>query len=169
MEIWAPAHHPRNARLRGSWRSPCPARRPPCQGHSDLNNHTRRDDPRNSLYLRAIRAVELIKPAAVMIENVPAVRQDSTDVVDRAVTFLRKLGYAVDHTVVNLAEVGVPQLRRRHLLLAVRRRLFDPGSLLQSLSDSPCSDHLPRSVRWAIEERPVMAGTDVLALIEGRQ
>ena len=28
---------------------------PPCQGNSDLNNHTRRSDPRNLLYLRMIR------------------------------------------------------------------------------------------------------------------
>src|SRR5687768_15521347 len=31
---------------------------PPCQGHSDLNNSTRRDDPRNALYLRMARAAE---------------------------------------------------------------------------------------------------------------
>lgn len=28
---------------------------PPCQGHSDLNNYTRRNDPRNSLYMKMVR------------------------------------------------------------------------------------------------------------------
>lgn len=37
---------------------------PPCQGHSDLNNHTRRNDPRNALYLRAARAAEVLRPPA---------------------------------------------------------------------------------------------------------
>ena len=30
---------------------------PPCQGHSDLNNSTRRNDPRNELYLKVVRAI----------------------------------------------------------------------------------------------------------------
>jgi DNA (cytosine-5)-methyltransferase 1 len=46
---------------------------PPCQGHSDLNNHTRRRDPRNALYDRMARAAEVLRPSAVLIENVPAV------------------------------------------------------------------------------------------------
>ena len=49
---------------------------PPCQGHSDLNNHTRRTDPRNALYLRAARAAEVLRPTFVVIENVPAVHHD---------------------------------------------------------------------------------------------
>ncbi|MGV1165764.1 DNA cytosine methyltransferase, partial [Enterococcus faecium] len=43
---------------------------PPCQGHSDLNNHTRREDPRNQLYARAARFIELTLPDAFIIENV---------------------------------------------------------------------------------------------------
>ena len=46
---------------------------PPCQGHSDLNNWTRRRDPRNALYLRAIRAVRVLEPNVAIIENVPTV------------------------------------------------------------------------------------------------
>ena len=44
---------------------------PPCQGHSDLNNSSRRKDPRNQLYLKAVRAIELFEPQAILIENVP--------------------------------------------------------------------------------------------------
>src|SRR3954471_9646758 len=49
---------------------------PPCQGHSDLNNKTRRNDPRNSLYVKMIRAAEVLRARAVVIENVPAVVHD---------------------------------------------------------------------------------------------
>ena len=53
---------------------------PPCQGHSDLNNHTRRNDPRNMLYLKVVRAVEVLRPKAVIIENVPTVIHDQNGV-----------------------------------------------------------------------------------------
>lgn len=50
---------------------------PPCQGHSSLNNHTRRADPKNRFYLRMARAAEVLRPKVVLIENVPAVVHDS--------------------------------------------------------------------------------------------
>jgi hypothetical protein len=44
---------------------------PPCQGHSDLNNHSRRADPKNRLYDRMGRAAELLNPEHIIIENAP--------------------------------------------------------------------------------------------------
>lgn len=123
---------------------------PPCQGHSDLNNHTRRKDPRNALYLRAVRAAEILKPAFVIIENVPAVRQDEGKVVDVATAALEAAEYIVATGVLDLVKFGVPQRRRRHILLAVRDKLVDPADLLAM--HSPCDDHDERSVRWAIED-----------------
>ena len=84
---------------------------PPCQGHSDLNNHTRRQDPRNSLYLRAVRAAEVLQPTLVLIENVPAVRHDKGGVVTRSTEALRAAGYSVDSGVLDLVKFGVPQRR----------------------------------------------------------
>jgi DNA (cytosine-5)-methyltransferase 1 len=49
---------------------------PPCQGHSDLNNHTRRADPRNALYGRVARAAAVLEPKILCVENVPAIRND---------------------------------------------------------------------------------------------
>lgn len=93
---------------------------PPCQGHSNLNNHTRRRDPKNALYLRALRAVEVVQPRAVVIENVPDVRHDSRSVVARATDRLEELGYRVLEAVVAADRFGVPQLRSRHLLVATQ-------------------------------------------------
>lgn len=98
---------------------------PPCQGHSDLNNSTRRKDPRNQLYLRVVRAVEVIRPQAVIIENVPAVVHDSDGVVVRATQLLSSAGYAVQEQLVELLPLGVPQRRKRHLLIATLRRNAD--------------------------------------------
>jgi DNA (cytosine-5)-methyltransferase 1 len=123
---------------------------PPCQGHSDLNNHTRRRDPRNALYLRAIRAAEVLGPTYVLIENVPAIQHDKGKVLDAAVAALMSCGYRVADNVLDLANLGVPQRRRRHILLAVKGHQLDPDGILRT--QSPCSQHAVRSVRWAIAD-----------------
>lgn len=121
---------------------------PPCQGHSDLNNKTRRRDPRNALYLRAARAAEVLRPTFVVVENVPAVRHDEGAVVAKATAALRNAGYVVADDVLDLVRFGVPQRRRRHILIGVRDELVDPTVLLDI--ESPCEAHGERSVRWAI-------------------
>jgi len=91
---------------------------PPCQGHSDLNNHSRRNDPRNSLYLSMIRAARVIRPKAIIIENVQTVTSSKERVVQRSIELLEEMGYRVSHEVLKAEEFGVPQLRRRHFLVA---------------------------------------------------
>lgn len=122
---------------------------PPCQGHSNLNNHTRRVDDKNGLYLRMVRAAEVLRPTVVLIENVPAVRNDRHDgegVVARATRHLTDVGYEVAEAVVDLSALGVAQRRRRHILLAIAvngRAL--PTSLFESIGS-----HTRRDLRWAI-------------------
>ena len=123
---------------------------PPCQGHSNLNNHTRREDPRNALYLRAARAAEVLRPTLVVIENVPTVRHDKGGVVERSTRVLEAAGYSVSSDVLHLVKFGVPQRRRRHILLAADNDRIDL-SVMGRLG-SVCDDHAERSVRWAIED-----------------
>lgn len=128
----------------------------PCQGHSDLNNHTRRRDPRNALYLRAVRAAEVLKPSYVLLENVPAVQHDRGGVVEVATEALEGAGYAVAAKVLDFGDLGVPQSRRRHFVLACRAGLGDSNALLELTSR--CAAHLPRSVRWAIDDLRSLKG-----------
>lgn len=104
---------------------------PPCQGHSDLNNSTRRRDPRNKLYLAVARAARLLRPSAIIIENVPAVVHDRNGVVETACASLERLGYHVEGRLVNLLAFGVPQRRRRHLLLATATKIIDLDDFVQ--------------------------------------
>jgi DNA (cytosine-5)-methyltransferase 1 len=122
---------------------------PPCQGHSDLNNHTRRRDPKNVLYLRMARAAEILAPAVVVVENVVPVQWDETGVVKAASNALNRAGYQVAGRVVDLRRVGVPQRRRRFLLLASNVPDINPASILERLA-SGMPDHRDRTVRWAI-------------------
>ncbi len=121
---------------------------PPCQGHSDLNNKTRRDDARNGLYVRVARAAEVLRPRAVLIENVPAIQHDLHRSVPTARAALEAAGYRVETAVLDLTELGMPQRRRRHLMLAVRDRRIDPAVILGATI--ACKDHGPRTVEWAI-------------------
>ena len=91
---------------------------PPCQGHSDLNNHTRRSDRKNDLYLRMARFIEVVRPRHAIIENVPGVVHDRNSVVDRTEAALRACGYAVSNAVLSAARFGWPQRRRRHFMVA---------------------------------------------------
>jgi DNA (cytosine-5)-methyltransferase 1 len=116
---------------------------PPCQGHSDLNNHTRRKDPKNALYLSAARFALTVRPRALVIENVPGVVHDRTGVVDRTQTILERAGYGVSTVVVRADELGVPQTRRRHVLLATLDGRVDMTQLNAFRTS-------PRGVDWAI-------------------
>lgn len=120
---------------------------PPCTGHSDLNNHTRRRDPKNALYLRMARAAEILKPHVVIIENVPPILWDSNNIVETTKNALEKVGYAVHGEVINLSQLGVPQRRRRYILLASGSDAIDPVEILDTLIESSWPN---RNLRWAI-------------------
>ena len=121
---------------------------PPCQGHSNLNNHTRRNDPKNRLYLRMARAAEVLRPRVVLVENVPAVLHDSENVVEAAVADLENSGYKVAHRIVNLVSFGVPQRRRRHVLLGIRKDLLKSSRSAQEFIADGSKP--PRNLEWAI-------------------
>ena len=98
---------------------------PPCQGHSALNNHTRHDDPRNDLYLAVARVARLVRPNAVIVENVRGVGSDRRSAVARCTAALEEHGYEVLAQRLDLHELGVPQRRVRHVLIATLGRRFD--------------------------------------------
>lgn len=120
---------------------------PPCQGHSDLNNHTRRRDPKNELYMVMVRAAEVLMPSHVIIENVQGIRNDHSGVLDRAVSALGRLHYRVDHSLVRLVDVGVPQTRVRHILVASLRSEPKVASAVDG-----CRVNAPRTLSWAIRD-----------------
>ena len=118
---------------------------PPCQGHSNLNNHTRRDDPRNLLYLRAVRCAEILRPDTLIIENVPGVLHDRHGVLQTADEYLKNIGYSVSYGVVRMWEVGVAQTRQRMLLIASR---VTPNVDIEKITEDAT---LPiRTMKWVI-------------------
>jgi DNA (cytosine-5)-methyltransferase 1 len=93
---------------------------PPCQGNSDLNNSSRRSDPRNSLYSVPVAVALAVRPKIVLIENVPPVVHSAVDVVGLAQSELIDAGYSVVEFVADAQAFGLPQTRKRHCLVASR-------------------------------------------------
>jgi len=96
----------------------------PCQTFSTLGPKKKRArDPRNRLVQRVARFVEAIKPRALVMENVPPLVTDVR--FTRLVSQLRRLDYGVRFDIVDAAQFGVPQRRRRLVLIALRGRSDD--------------------------------------------
>lgn len=130
---------------------------PPCQGHSNLNNETRRKDPRNELYFRVARFARLFKPRWIVIENVQAVLHDADKVVGRTRRALEKMGYMVDEGIVRLADLGVAQTRRRHVMIGVHKRAREgakvDSKVIPTLAEIVARFEVPkRTLRWAIDD-----------------
>ena len=119
---------------------------PPCQGHSDLNNYSRRDDPKNHLYAIMGRAAAVLNPRVVVIENVPGARHDRSGSVRTTVDQLDALGYTVATRVVNAVDLGVAQSRKRLLVVAHKEGTFDLEAVIRTYQLNT------RSVRWAISD-----------------
>lgn len=96
---------------------------PPCQAYSQVRNHSRLiDDPRNSLYREFVRVVADAKPLAFLMENVTGM--DQMGVRHQIADDLCLNGeYLVSSQVVDAADFGVPQSRRRLLFMGVRKSL----------------------------------------------
>lgn len=96
---------------------------PPCQGFSRIRTRNRSSsdaDSRNDLIFEFLRFVRGFRPKAVMLENVPALKDDP-----RFKIFwegMQSLGYRGQPEIQDAAMFGVPQRRRRLIYLAVRGR-----------------------------------------------
>lgn len=120
---------------------------PPCQGHSNLNNKTRRDDWRNELYLTAPAMAVALGAKVVIIENVRAVLHDRREVVQSSIALLEAAGYEISEGVLKAADMGWPQRRERYFLVAT---LGSTPIHLGSLSTGLYGDRRP--IWWAIED-----------------
>lgn len=98
---------------------------PPCQGFSTLTSKYRRDDERNSLIAELARLVAVVMPKAIMVENVPGLVGKGRQYLDEFVHAIRELGYIDSYSVLQVADYGVPQKRRRFVLLAGLGRKID--------------------------------------------
>ena len=95
---------------------------PPCQGFSSIRRLNRKEpisDERNSLIMEYIRLVKALKPYTIMMENVPGLVH--YNLFKKAINILQnELKYHVEYKVVNVKDYGVPQSRKRLVLVGSR-------------------------------------------------
>jgi len=100
---------------------------PPCKGFSTANDDRDIDDPRNSLVFDFLAWVERLQPRIVTMENVVGMTNITSNFMDRVAGAFRAAGYAVRWRVLNAADYGVPQTRRRVITVGVRDDLPVPS------------------------------------------
>lgn len=103
---------------------------PPCQGFSMAGRRTH-SDPRNSLTGDYIKLVEQLQPRILLIENVkgftlPFKKNGNGDSKDipystKVIERLELIGYKVFSNLIDLSAYGVPQARKRFIIIAIRK------------------------------------------------
>jgi DNA (cytosine-5)-methyltransferase 1 len=87
---------------------------PPCQGFSSANNERHVNDERNNLVFAFVDYVRHYEPEWFLMENVTGLKGiDDGETLELLVSDFEGAGYTVDWTILNAADYGVPQKRRR--------------------------------------------------------
>lgn len=98
---------------------------PPCQGFSSIRTRNKdiAQDARNELIFEVVRIAKTLLPKCVLIENVPRLMYDS-----RLKEFrmkMHRLGYEGEPKIVDAQDYGVPQRRKRMILILSRVGAID--------------------------------------------
>ena len=104
---------------------------PPCQGFSIAGNIGRKfiDDPRNQLFKEFARVVKVVNPSSFVMENVARLyTHNKGETRKEIISTFQKMGYNVKCKILNSADYGVPQIRKRIIFI---------GSLISSEIEFP--------------------------------
>lgn len=111
----------------------------PCPPFSIAGKQLGADDERN-LFPQALRLIREAKPTAIMLENVPGFAAARfAEYRANLLSMLQNMGYEVDWRILNASDFGVPQLRPRFVLVALKRRYF-------ARFNWPAADRIPATV-----------------------
>lgn len=102
---------------------------PPCQGVSLVGKRAL-DDPRNRLMLEFIRVIREARPKTFCMENVPGlISFNKGELLQEIMTEFKNACYHVDWKILNAADYGVPQCRRRVIFMGRRFDLLKKQNL----------------------------------------
>lgn len=140
---------------------------PPCQNFSRQNplNKYKTDEDRKKLLFEFLRLIEEVLPPFILMENVPGIKSDYNNAILREFLERLKEHYNVKENILNAADYGVPQLRKRFVLHAVRNDIQKELEELGFSFDLPIATHDKngnnglkkwKTVREAISDLPVI-------------
>ena len=97
---------------------------PPCQGMS-LAGKRLSNDPRNQLFKDFVSYVDILKPKAFLMENVPGILSIENGAINQAIlSSFKSIGYSLTSNspvILKSEYYGVPQIRRRLFYLGFRK------------------------------------------------
>jgi DNA (cytosine-5)-methyltransferase 1 len=133
---------------------------PPCQGFSTAG--WRQDtDPRNQLWNDYLVIVERVNPNYFIIENVPGIltaKQNGSTVLENMKLAFGKLGYLLKVKKLKAEEYGIPQLRRRVIIVGHKESVeFQFPEPITSI---------PITVKDAIYNLPMLGVSDGIEMLE---
>jgi DNA (cytosine-5)-methyltransferase 1 len=122
---------------------------PPCQGFSPLNM-VGVGPERRGLWREYLRALEEAEPLVFVMENVPALLRSAEYAAFKAAA--QRLGFSVEEDVLNAADYGVPQTRKRAIVIGSRiGRPAWPEQTHFAPREAPTPEAEWRTFRWAVE------------------
>jgi DNA (cytosine-5)-methyltransferase 1 len=90
----------------------------PCQPFSQCGQHRGFDDARGTMFFHLMKFVHAHHPRAVVLENVRGLlAHDGGKTFARIVTELQQAGYVVQHKVITCSDYGLPQMRKRLIIV----------------------------------------------------
>lgn len=121
---------------------------PPCQGFSTSNQKNRHaENEKNWLFKEYLRLVGEVGPDWVVFENVRGlIETEAGYFLDAVLSGFKKFGYTTSHFILNSADFGVPQKRRRLFIVGSRhgqcisvpkKIIIRPVTVAQAFSDLP--------------------------------
>lgn len=113
---------------------------PPCQGFSMAGQRVE-DDVRNQLVFSYIKFIELVRPKMLLFENVKGFtyafnkknKSDAEPYSHKVIRELQRLGYNVKDFVIDFSNYGVPQRRKRFILVGIQDSLGTPNDFEELL------------------------------------
>ena len=125
----------------------------PCQGFSRAGNR-KAADPRNQMYTQFVRVVKLTEPKFFIGENVPGLvsmksgpKEDDPPVLSIIIAAFKQIGYDLTYKVLEATDYGVPQKRKRLLLVGWRTAVvptFDTASFWTAVHTFGLTKKIPK-------------------------
>jgi DNA (cytosine-5)-methyltransferase 1 len=140
----------------------------PCQGFCSLTRKWGREDERNLLVLEMARLVEELQPQTVIMENVGGLALQGRHLLDEFYRRLGRQGYLSEWRVIQMADYGIPQSRRRLVLLAGKGFAIPFPEPTHARTPEPGSSKLPwQTIAGAIKGRESPVSLKVAARAGG--
>ena len=158
---------------------------PPCQAYSIAgrirDEHGMKNDYRNFLFESYLRIVEHFKPKALVFENVPGLlsaKPGDTPITELIQKQFSEAGYAIisdlKNAVVDVSDYGVPQKRKRVIILGLRKEIYGDQSpiLIKKFYEEILPSYKlekKKTLRDAIGDLPGLYPDEKVMIYDGRK